>query len=500
MELSFGEIARMMETAPPSQPNLRATGYSIDSRTIQPGELFFAVQGQRLDGHDFVPAALAAGAAGAVVISSRREDFPAGSQAKLLGVQNPLEALQRLAAAVRRRWGGPLVAVTGSAGKTITKQMIASLLGTRFRVLANEGNLNNHFGLPLSLLRLQPETEVGVFEMGMSGPGEIRLLAGLAAPDVGVVTNVSAVHLEFFSDVEAIARAKFELLESLGSHAWAVLNAEDPRVCSFGERFSGRVLYFGFSGPAHFQAQDLARNGSGGFRFTVPAKPFQAVPPGLSWKSNVSAGKGKVPASGAIAGATGKESSGESFHLPLLGRHNVLNLLAALAACYCFGLPPGSLREAVRSLRPAPMRGEMIRLANGAMVVNDCYNSNPEALDAMLASVASLDAKRRFAVLGEMRELGPSSETLHYRCGQRLGELSFDGLFTVGDGARPFADGARAAGVRSEALAHFASAEEAAQGLQDRWREGDVVLLKASRTVHLERVWEVWQRNPLPQR
>ena len=495
MELSFGEIARMMETAPPSLPpsqpklqsELRATGYSIDSRTIQPGEMFFAVHGQRLDGHDFVPAALAAGAAGAVVSSSRRGDFPAGSQPKLLGVQNPLEALQRLAAAVRRRWGGPLVAVTGSAGKTITKQMIASLLGTRFRVLASEGNLNNHFGLPLSLLRLQPETEVGVFEMGMSGPGEIQLLAGLAAPDVGVVTNVSAVHLEFFPDVEAIARAKFELIELLGPHAWAVLNAEDPRVCSFGERLPGRVLYFGFSGPAHFQAQDLERNGSGRFRFTVPAKPFQAVPPGLAWK-------GKTPSR-----ATAPEESSEaSIHLPLVGRHNVLNLLAALAVCYCFGLPPGSLREAVRSLRPAPLRGEMIRLASGAVVVNDCYNSNPDALEAMLVSVASLDARRRFAVLGEMRELGPSSETLHYRCGQRLAELSFDGLFTVGDEARPFADGARAAGMRPESLAHFASAEEAAQGLQDILQEGDVVLLKASRAVRLERVWEVWQQNPLP--
>ena len=182
MELSFGEIARMMETSPPSLPNLRAAGYSIDSRTILPGELFFAVRGQNFDGHDFVPAALAAGAAGAVVSSSCRESFVSCSQPKLIGVRDTLEAMQKLAAAVRRRWGGPLVAVTGSAGKTITKQMIAALLGTRFRVLASEGNLNNHLGLPLSLLRLQPETEAGVFELGMSGPGEIRSLANLAAP------------------------------------------------------------------------------------------------------------------------------------------------------------------------------------------------------------------------------------------------------------------------------------------------------------------------------
>ena len=486
MELSFGEIARMMETASPSLPNLRAAGYSIDSRTILPGELFFAVRGQNFDGHDFVPAALAAGAAGAVVSSSCRESFAAGSQPKLIEVRDTLEAMQKLATAVRRRWGGPLVAVTGSAGKTITKQMIAALLGTRFRVLASEGNLNNHLGLPLSLLRLQPETEAGVFELGMSGPGEIRSLANLAAPDVGVVTNVSAVHLEFFPDVEAIARAKFELIESLGSQAWAVLNADDPKVRSFGERLPGRALYFGVSGPAHFRAQGLERNGSGEFRFTVPAEPFQAVPPGSVWKAKAPS---RVPPP--------ETPSDEFFHLPLVGRHNVLNLLAALAACYCFGLPPAGLREAVKGLRPAPMRGELIRLANGALVVNDCYNSNPEALEAMLVSVASLSARRRFAVLGEMRELGPSSEMLHYRCGYRLGELSFDGLFTVGEEARSFVGGARAAGLRPEALAHFDSAEEAARGLQNTLQEGDVVLLKASRAVHLERVWEVWQQNVL---
>ena len=286
--------------------------------------------------------------------------------------------------------------------------------------------------------------------------------------------------------MEAIARAKFELIESLGSQAWAVLNADDPKVRSFGERLPGRALYFGVSGPAHFRAQGLERNGSGEFRFTVPAEPFQAVPPGSVWKAKAPY---RVPPP--------ETPSDEFFHLPLVGRHNVLNLLAALAACYCFGLPPAGLREAVKGLRPAPMRGELIRLANGALVVNDCYNSNPEALEAMLVSVASLSARRRFAVLGEMRELGPSSEMLHYRCGYRLGELSFDGLFTVGEEARSFVGGARAAGLRPEALAHFDSAEEAARGLQNTLQEGDVVLLKASRAVHLERVWEVWQQNVL---
>lgn len=257
MRLTLGEISRLLQSAPPSRSDLPVTGYSIDSRTLRPGELFFAVRGERLDGHDFVLAALAAGASGAVVDGSRRGDFPLSAQPNLLAVPNALEAMQSLAASVRRRWGGPLVAVTGSTGKTTTKQMIAALLATRFRVLQSEGNLNNQFGLPLSLLRLQPETEMGVFELGMSAPGEIRLLATLAAPDVAVVTNVSPVHLEFFPDLEAIAHAKYELIEALEPGAWAVLNADDHRVRAFGEGMAGRVLYFGMSHPAHFQAQEL---------------------------------------------------------------------------------------------------------------------------------------------------------------------------------------------------------------------------------------------------
>jgi hypothetical protein len=197
MKLALNEIAGIIGAAQTGSP-LPISGYSIDSRTVQPGELFFAVRGERLDGHDYVPAALDAGAAAAVVGADRMAGFPSGVQPRLLSVPSPLSALQGLAAAVRQRWGGPVVAITGSAGKTTTKQMIAALLRTRYRVLENQGNLNNHFGLPLSLLRLEPEHEIGVFELGMSASGEIRLLAGFSQPDVGVVTKVSEAHLEFF--------------------------------------------------------------------------------------------------------------------------------------------------------------------------------------------------------------------------------------------------------------------------------------------------------------
>ncbi|MBI1956132.1 MAG: UDP-N-acetylmuramoyl-tripeptide--D-alanyl-D-alanine ligase [Acidobacteria bacterium] len=479
MQLSLDEIAQILETESLPSSEARVCGYSIDSRTLGPGDLFFALPGNRVDGHDFVDAALAAGAAAAVVDAARWADFPAPVRSRLLAVPEPLTALQTLAAAVRRLWTGPLVAVTGSTGKTTTKQMIAALLETRFRVMQNEGNLNNHIGLPLSLLRLEPETEVGVLELAMSGPGEIRLLANLAAPDLGVVTNVAPVHLEFFPDVEAIAQAKSELIEALGEQTWAVLNADDPRVAAFGARMPGRVLYFGITHPAHFWARGLLPNSAGGFIFTLPVQPYRTEPLGMVWKGK------RPPETPAIA-----ELSDTRFHLPLLGQHNVLNLLAALAACYAFGILPSCLTAAVDRLRPAPLRGEVLRLANGALVVNDCYNSNPEALEAALTAVASLPAQRRMAVLGGMMELGPSSDALHYRCGQRVGELGFQFLFTVGEQARPLAAGAGAAGLRPQNLIHLDSPEEAGERLRGLLQQGDVVLLKASRSVRLEKAWD----------
>lgn len=479
MKLTLSEIAAILESVSPASAGQRVAGYSIDSRTIRPGELFFAVRGRRLDGHDYVMAALDAGAAAAVISADRSNDFSGEAHPKLLAVPEPLEALQKLAAAVRRRWGGPLVAITGSSGKTTTKQMIAALLRTRFCVLENEGNLNNQFGLPLSLLRLEPEHEIGVLELAMSALGEIRLLAELARPDVGVVTNVAPVHLEFFPDIESIARAKFELIEALGEQAWAVLNADDPRVFRFGGRLAGRVLYYGISRQAEFCAEGLAPNGHGGWAFTVsslspPAAAFGAIRP-----SRCRDDTSKTDGPEAIR-----------FHLPLLGQHNVLNALAALATGYLFGIPPACLAEAVAELRPASMRGEVVLLPNGALVVNDCYNSSPKALEAMLAAVASLRARRRIAVLGGMFELGATSETLHAQCGARVAEMGFDLLITVGELAQAFASGARATGFPAEHCAHFESPEDAGDYLRERLQDGDVVLLKASRAVRLEKITE----------
>ena len=485
MTFTLAEIAGILQATPllPSDGLISgcstgcSTGYSIDSRTIRPGDLFLAIVGQKLDGHLYVKQALEGGASAAVIAAGRLNDYPAQIRPKLLAVPDTLEALQRLAAAARRRWGGPLVAVTGSMGKTTTKQMIAALLRTRYRVLENEGNLNNQYGLPLSLLRLEPETEVGVFELAMSAPGEIRLLAALAAPDLGVVTNVGPVHLEFFPDVDAIARAKYELIETLGERAWAILNADDPRVACFGDRIPDRTVYFGTSRSAGFRAEDLSPNGNGGWAFRASS----ALRP---------AAFGAIKAPPGFGESGSPQNADARFHLPLLGRHNVLNALAALAAGYLFGIPLASLQDAVAGLRPGFMRGEIVKLTNGASVVNDCYNANPSAVEAMLEAVRSLPARRRIAVLGGMFELGPAAGSLHAQCGARLAELGFDWLVTVGDEARAIAEGALAQGFPVGRSIHVASPEEAGEWLRDQLGEGDLVLLKASRAVHLESAWE----------
>ena len=315
--------------------------------------------------------------------------------------------------------------------------------------------------------------------MARSGGGEIGELAEFAAPDVGVITNVAPVHLEFFPDIEAIACAKFELIEALGERAWAVLNADDPRVAAFGERMAGRALYYGITRPAEFRAEAVAPNGHGGWAFTVPSAPIRTAAFGAVKTAPRQNGGCSADAPAAVR-----------FRLSLLGRHNVLNAMAALATGYLFGIPRACLVEALAELRPASMRGEIVRLTNGALVVNDCYNSSPKALEAMLAAVALLPARRRIAVLGGMFELGPSSDAFHAQCGARAAELGFDLLITVGEQAQTFAAGAQAAGLPAGHCVPLGSAEEAGDYLRERLQEGDVVLLKASRAVHLERAWE----------
>ncbi len=451
MKLALSRAAELMQASGELEPHVVASGYSIDSRTLQPGDLFFAVHGDRLDGHDFVEAALAKGAVGAVIRKDRHSRF--SRNPRLLTVEEPLVALQHLAAAVRRLWAKPLVGVTGSAGKTTTKEIIAHVLSTGLRVLKSQGNLNNQFGMPQQLLKLEPEHEIAVIEMGMSHAGEIRELATLAQPNCGVVTLVAPVHLEFFSSLAAIARAKYELIESLQPGGIAVLNADDDYVSQFGRNFRGKVLTFGLRRPADVKARDIEPRGPLGAAFHIVAE-------------------------GQVVPAT----------LPLLGEHSIYNALAGVAVGLHYGVPLEAAAKSLATLAVGDKRGEIVHFA-GASVINDCYNSNPKALDSMVRSLTQIAGPRHIVVAGEMLELGPAGAAMHRECGRHMGDYGVDCLLGVRGLAQEMVEGARNAGVRA---LFVESPEEAGEWLQREARPGDVILLKASRGVRLERALEVW--------
>jgi UDP-N-acetylmuramoyl-tripeptide--D-alanyl-D-alanine ligase len=454
MKLKLVKIAEFI-SAPGAElpdPESIAHGYSIDSRTIAPGQLFFAVKGERLDGHDFVAAALDRGAVGAVVRADQLHRFP--QKISLLPVEDTLTALQSLATAVRKLWGKPLIGVTGSAGKTTTKEAIAHVLGSNFRVLKSEGNFNNHFGLPLMLLKIEPEHDLAVIEMGMSHGGEIRALAKIAQPEIGVVTNVAPVHLEFFDSVAGIARAKYELVESLPASGIAVLNADDEYVSQFGRGFKGSVISYGRSSTADVRAENVGSCGASGSQFDI-----------------------LTPAGHAHA------------TLPLVGEHNILNALAAVSVGLARGMTIEESAAALATMKPADKRGQVLQLDN-ITVINDCYNSNPKALNAMVDALASMKAQRRIVVAGEMLELGPAGEEMHRDAGQHMGEKKIDLLVGVRGLAQAMVERARDAGTNA---VFVATPEEAGEWLAREMRDGDVVLLKASRGVKLEKALETWQ-------
>jgi UDP-N-acetylmuramoyl-tripeptide--D-alanyl-D-alanine ligase len=452
MKLALARIAEFVSATGGFALEHLAQGYSIDSRSVRAGQLFFAVTGERLDGHDFVEQALKNGAIAAVVRRDQLSRYP--RETRLLAVEDTLAALQTLATAVRKLWGKPLIAVTGSAGKTTTKEAIAHVLGARFRVLKSEGNFNNHFGLPLMLLKLEPEYDVAVIEMGMSHAGEIRALAKIAQPEIGVVTNVAPVHLEFFDSLAGIARAKYELVESLPANGVAVLNADDEYVSQFGRDFKGKVVMYGTRATADVRAENIQAKGLEGSEFEV------------------------------VIG-----SVRERGMLPLVGEHNVLNALAAVAVGVERGLKPGEAVGALATLAPADKRGEVLQLGN-ITVINDCYNSNPKALGAMVDALAATAAKRRIVVAGEMLELGAAGEEMHRQAGQHIAEKGIDVLLGVRGQAQAMVEGARRAGTPAE---YVAGPEEAGEWLAREARDGDVVLLKASRGVKLEKALDTWK-------
>ncbi len=461
MKLTLGQIADWIHAEGEFDTSAEAVGYSIDSRTIGAGELFFAVRGERVDGHDFVETALRNGAVAAVV--SMRWLKPAlVEEARLLRVPESasdcvLHSMQKLAHEVRRAWGGRVIGVTGSAGKTTTKECIAAVLATKFEVLKTEGNYNNHFGVPLTLLRLEMEDEVAVLEMGMNHAGEIRALAKIAEPDWAVVSNVAAVHLEFFADgIDGIARAKYELVEALPADAIAVLNGDDERVREFGRGMGERAVLFGLGERCAVRAEAVDDHGLRGIDFDL------------------------VMESGLVKG----QSIRWPVVLRLPGRHNVMNALAAIAVGRMSGVEVGDVVGALERMRPTEKRGNVLEW-RGAEIVNDTYNSNPKALEGMVEALRKTEAKRRIVVAGEMLELGAEGVRLHGACGEAM--VGVDVVLGVRGLARELVAGAQAKGVRAEFVE---SPELAGEWLRENLREGDVVLLKASRGVKLERALE----------
>jgi UDP-N-acetylmuramoyl-tripeptide--D-alanyl-D-alanine ligase len=449
MKLPLWRVAEFAGASGEFDQDAAAMGYSIDSRTLNPGDLFIALPGERFDGHDYVQAALEKGAVAAIVQADRKIE---GDPRRLLHVDDTLLALQSLGAAARRLWGKPLMAVTGSAGKTTTKDILAHLLATRYRVMKSTGNLNNHIGLPLQLLKLEAEHELAVVEMGMNHAGEIRALAALAQQDLAVVTCVAAVHLEFFESIAEIARAKYEIVETLHPGGTAVLNADDEYVSQFGRDFKGTVVTFGIHRAADVSAQNVKLNGVAGSEFEL------------------------------VAG-----SVREAVKLPLVGEHNIYNALAAAGAAMERGVPPSEAAAALAKLRPSEKRGQVLAL-RGATIINDCYNSNPRALDAMIDTLASMTAQRRILVAGEMLELGPTAEALHRDSGRHAAEKKIDVVIGVRGLAQALAEAACGAGVQAQFLE---TPEQAGEWLARELRPGDAVLLKASRGVKLERALQV---------
>jgi UDP-N-acetylmuramoyl-tripeptide--D-alanyl-D-alanine ligase len=439
-------------------PLARLAGVSIDSRTIHPGELFIAIHGPTHDGHDHVAGAMERGALAAVVAGPLVSRYPGWLQDRCITVRDTLEALHQLARAVRKEWGKKVCGITGSVGKTTTKEIVAALLGSQLRVLKTSGNFNNEYGLPLTLFRLEGTDDVAVLEMGMSFPGELKRLAAIALPDVVIETRVSPAHLLNFSSVDEIALAKRELVEGLrGSDSVAVLNADDSRVAAMASVAPGRVIFYGVEKPAEFSAEGIEDRGALGSSFTL------------------------------VHGAKRTR-----MELPLPGRHVVWNALAAIAAASVWHIGANQAQSVLRGLRTPAMRGELIRFTNGFALINDAYNSSPAALQAMIHVLAATPGyQRRILAAGEMRELGPSSPKLHREAGEQAAKTGkIDFVIGVQGDAAQIVEGAVAAGLSSAQTKFFATPAEAGEFLTDFVKPEDLLLVKGSRSVKMEKVVE----------
>ncbi|MDQ3011694.1 MAG: UDP-N-acetylmuramoyl-tripeptide--D-alanyl-D-alanine ligase [Acidobacteriota bacterium] len=468
--MNLSEIARLCAASHMMNDQLAVfepTGFVIDSRAVKPGALFVALPGEQVDGHTFVQEVFDKGACAALVIHHRlplaHSLGELGELAdKLLFVENTACAMQQLAVRVLARWHRPVIGITGSAGKTTIKDLTAHVLAAAGSVLKSLGNLNTSYGLPLTVVRMitggakPSDFDFAVLEMGMSSFGEIARLADIAPPTVGVVGNVGTAHIEFFGSQERIARAKAEMVKGIKPGGTAVLNADDPRVIAMQKlRSDVGIVSFGIDSPADVTARQVSiADDLSGTRFLLKTPDSEA---------------------GVI--------------LPLVGRHNVYNALAAAAVAHSFGLSAERIAAQLSTAVPSPMRGELIRFANCVTVIDDSYNSNPQALlEAVRAMAEAKGFKRRIVVAGEMLELGAQSGQLHHQCGREIAAMNVDLLIGVRGLAKELVEGALDANAGQAVFTN--TPEEAAEKLIAEARPGDLVLVKGSRGVRTERVIE----------
>jgi UDP-N-acetylmuramoyl-tripeptide--D-alanyl-D-alanine ligase len=427
-------------------------GFSIDTRTLAPGDFFIAIRGDRFDGNAYVGEAVRRGAVGALVSDTALVEVAGLADTPLVVVPDTVDALQRLASRVRRDSKAAVVAVTGSAGKSTTKEITAEFLSSRYRVFRNRGNLNNHIGLPLSLLELRTRPDIGVLELGMNHYGEISVLVKIAEPEVRVWTNVGPAHLEFFGTVEAIAEAKAEILEGAGRDSLLVANADDDLVMRHATKFAGRICSFGIEHAADVRALAVDDLGVDGTVAVVRTPVGEA-----------------------------------EIRTPLPGTANLSNVLAAAAVAIRFDIPLDDIVARAASLGPVARRGEVSRIG-GVTIVDDSYNSNPTALSRALATIAcETRYARRVAVLGEMLELGEAGESLHRASGREAAAAGLDAIIAVGGAnAKALADGAVSGGMPPSAIQYVSSSDEAAELAADLVKPGDLVLVKGSRGIRTE--------------
>lgn len=456
-DFTLGEILQATKGRLLRGKNVVFAGISTDSRTIKPGQLFIPLLGLNYDGHHFINEAKNKGAKGSLLLNLVKDTIGISNDDRsfvLIGVDDTLSSLQEIASFHRQRFQLEVLAITGSTGKTTCKEMIYAILSTQFRTLRSEGNLNNVIGLPITLLQLDSNHQIAVLELGMNLPGEIDRMAEIASPSMGVITNIGPAHLQFLYSLKGVMEAKAELIPHIRPEGKLIVNADDPWMLELSQRARCPVLTFGLNPEAHFHAINIKSLGAKGFTFHL-----------------------KTP------------SDQIEMFLPVIGLHNIMNALTAIAVANSLELDLGQIKECLSSFRPVKGRLELIELPNGLTLLNDSYNANPKSMAHALETLAEIKEQRRtIAVLGDMLELGEISQDAHLKTGELVAKICVDYLVTVGELAQGIAEGALKVGFASSQLYRCSDRDEASRVLLTIAKSGDLVLLKASRKIGLDRL------------